>query len=50
MIQSFIDREQHIWRANQVTDEVKREHDLTVTDALVSKVLRGRFGMRYKRV
>ena len=50
MIQSFVDREQHIWRINQVVAEVKRDHGLTVTDALVSRLLRGRFGMRYKKV
>ena len=50
MVQGFIDRDQHIWRILQIVEEVKREHDLMVTDALVSKVLRGRFGMRYKRV
>ena len=31
-------------------DEVKKDHDLVVTEALVSKVLGGCFGMRYKRV
>ena len=50
VVQGFIDRDQHIWRICQIVEEVKREHDLMVTDALVSKVLRGRFGMRYKRV
>ena len=30
--------------------EVHQEHGLEVTDALVSRVLRGRFGMSYKRV
>ena len=50
VIQSFIDREQHIWRRNQITEEVHREHSLKVTDALVSRLLRGRFSMRYKKV
>ena len=31
-------------------DEVKKDHDLVVTEALVSEVLGGCFGMRYKRV
>ena len=31
-------------------DEVKKDHDLVVTEALVSKVLGGCFGMRYKKV
>jgi len=50
VVEAFISRDQHIWRMSQITDEVKREHGLTVTDALVSRVLRGRFGMRYRRV
>ena len=48
--QAFIDRGQHIWRVNQIIEEVRTEHDLEVTDALASRVLRGRFGMRYRRV
>ena len=50
VIQSFIDRDQHIWRRNQITEEVHREHGHTVTDALVSRLLRSRFSMRYKKV
>ena len=50
VIEAFIDRGQHIWRMSQITDEVKRERGLTVTSALASRVLRGRFGMKYKRV
>ena len=50
VVQSFIERSQHIWRRNQIVDEVKKDHDLVVSKALVSKVLRGRFGMSYKRV
>jgi len=50
VVQSFIERSQHIWRRSQIVDEVKKDHDLVVTEALVSKVLGGCFGMRYKRV
>ena len=50
VVQSFIERKQHIWRRSQIVDEVKRDHDLVVTEALVSKVLRGCYGMSYKRV
>ena len=50
VVQAFIDRDQHIWRMSQVKDEVYKEHGMEVNDVLVSRVLRGRFGMRYKRV
>jgi transposase len=50
VVQAFIDRGHHIWRINQVVAEVLKEHDLEITDHLVSRVLRRCFGMRYKRV
>ena len=50
VVQAFIDRGQHIWRRSQVKDEIKRDHGLMISDALISRVLRDRFGMRYKRV
>ena len=50
VVQAFIDRDQHLWRMNQVKDEVKKDHSIEVNDVPISRVLRGRFGMRYKRV
>jgi len=50
VVEAFISRNQHIWRIDQIVAEVHKDHGLEVTGALVSRVLRGRFGMRYRRV
>ena len=50
MVQSFIDRDQHIWRSNQITEKVRLDYDVNITDAFASSIMRSNFGMRYKRV
>ena len=50
MVQSFIDRDQHIWRSNQITERVRLDHNVHITDAFATSILRSDFGMRYRRV
>jgi len=33
VVNAFLDRGQHIWRANQITEEVRVEHGIEITEA-----------------
>ena len=46
----FQSRNQMIWRASQIQDEVQRTADVRVKHSLVSGVLRNVFNMKYKKV